>query len=198
MSLLLEGVRSMGSKPYSSKLTGKHSATQAACSLRLSRRVGSMRSIIRGHGGFLCRSAKICCLSSSQNVFGSRSMGAASRPQRMACMLAITHTPQSYPLCCQVVPYSGSHQKLHDSQSMHYHNNCFLPRMLVKSIPALRVCEHPNSIHILLKRLGIDCSRQSIKQMLEHHTSNTHCTPRLLISCLFRRAMLSRIGICRF
>ncbi len=164
MSLLLEGVRSMGSKPYSSKLTGKHSATWAARSLRLSRRVGLMRSIIHGHGGFLCGSTKICCLSSSWNVFGSRSMGAASRPRRMACTSAITHTPQSYPLCCWVVPYSGSHQKLHNSRSMHYHNNHFLPRMPVKSIPALGVCEHPNSIHILLKKLGIDCSRQSIKE----------------------------------
>src|SRR5258708_20261968 len=115
MDLSLEGGRLMGYKPYSSKLTGKHLATRAAHSLRLSRRAGSMRSIIHGHGGFLCGSAKIHCLSSLRNVFGSRSMGAASRLQRMACTSAISHTPQSYLLCCQVVPYSGSHQKLHDS-----------------------------------------------------------------------------------
>ncbi len=147
---------------------------------------------------WLCGSAKICCLSSSQNVFGSRSMGAASRLQRMACTSAISHTPQSYLLCCQVVPYSGSHQKLHDSRSMHYRNNRFLPRMPVKSIPALRVCECPNSIHILLKKLGIDCSRQSIKQTLGCCTSNTHCAPCLLISCLFGRGMLSRYWSSHF
>ena len=65
---------------------------------------------------------------------------------------------------------------------MYYRNIHFLPRMPVKSVPAVGVCECPNGIHILLKKLGIDCLKQRINESL----SVIPQTPIVLHACLYQ------------